>query len=188
MVTGYWNQREPTRWQAVPPQVLIDANADRFTGGGIGVHQFENDLRAAGYDFRTFMGSNFDTLRTVVKRKPVIAHVRWNWEPGGQPHGVIVYKVDANYVYVADPGTATEYAVPVEKFRQSWEGDFNGQTRTFHVIAPPPPAWKVTKKLGRQAPQQEAPARQTTAQASPPKWQRGRGLAGASGRDRRQET
>jgi predicted double-glycine peptidase len=101
--------------------------------------------RGAGYDFRTFMNSDFDTLSQVVKRKPVVAHVRWGFEPEGGPHAVVVNKADADNVYVADPGTATEYTVPTEQFRQAWESDFGGQTKTFYVIGPPPPAWKEAK-------------------------------------------
>jgi len=146
MVTGYWNQRNPTRWQAVAPQTLIDTNADKFSEFGIGVHQFESNLRDAGYRYKTYMNSDFDTLRTVVGREPVIAHVQWEFRPGGGAHVVVVHKIDQDNVYVADPGTATEYSVPVETFRHAWEGDWGGQPGVFHVVGPPSPYWKETTK------------------------------------------
>ena len=150
MVTDFWSQQDPTRWGAVSPQSLIDSHANQFTEGGIGIHQFEQNLRDAGYDYQTYMNSDFDTLSRIVVRKPVIAHIRWEFNPEGAAHAVIVHKIDKDGVHIADPGTATEYVVPEETFRQSWESDFGGQSRVFHVIAPPVSYWRESKKRDRE--------------------------------------
>ena len=101
---------------------ILDANADKFSERGIGIHQFEDDVRAARYSPRTYVGTDYDTLRWVVdKRGPAVAYVEYGFEPGAPPHAVVVAGMDKDTVHVADPGTATEYTVPVDQFRQSWE-------------------------------------------------------------------
>jgi len=173
MMTAYWHQQRPPAWGELQPQTLIDANASLFTERGIGIHQFEDDLRSAGYNFRTFRDTDFGTLRQVAGRQPVIAHVRTGFEPGGMPHAVVVYKMDEDNVYVADPSTATEYAVPVPQFQRVWETATGEQGGTFYTIAPSPSPWKEAKKqAGKQEVRPPVPAQ--VAQQQRPAWRRGR--------------
>jgi len=142
-VTSHWGR-------PVPAQGLIDAHAAQWGAGGVGIHQFEQDLEDAGYRYQSYVDSDFDTLRDAVWRAPVIAHVKWGWGQSGQPHAVIVYGMDEHSAHIADPGTATTYDVPINEFRQSWGSDSGGQHRVFHTIEPkeketatePPPEWE----------------------------------------------
>jgi len=158
MITGYWHNRRP-EWQALTPQALIDANAGLFTEHGIGIHQFDDDLWAARYTPRTYMGTNWETLQTVVNRGPAVAYVEWEWKPGGAAHGVVVTSANDKEVHIADPGTGTEYVVPTPQFQQSWksQGNVLYGVEPFWKLAkgkqdreaPAPPPWKVERKQGR---------------------------------------
>ena len=136
---------------------ILDANADKFSERGIGIHQFEDDLRAARYTPRTYMGTNWETLQTVVNRGPAVAYVEWEWKPGGVAHGVVVTDANDKEVHVADPGTGTEYAVPTPQFQQSWKSQGN----VLYGVEPfwksakdkeskkAPPPWRTGRKPGR---------------------------------------
>jgi len=156
MITGAYHNQVPA-WQALSPQGLIDANAGLFTERGIGIHQFDDDLRAARYTPRTYMGTNWETLQTVVNRGPAVAYVEWEWKPGGAAHGVVVTDANDKEVHIADPGTGTEYVVPTPQFQQSWksQGNVLYGVEPFWKLAKDkeskkaPPPWRTGRKPGR---------------------------------------